>query len=227
MKSVNKKNYSTYLIFNDFLKNFLETNRIAFYMIFKKHIGIKKQNNVLDIGSVDSKEKHNNVFLYQYPYKHKITCLSDQKLKSLIKIFPKTRLIRGDAKKIKFINNSFDIVHSNATIEHVGNTKNQIKFLSECYRVAKNRVFIVTPNRFFPIELHTYIPLLHFLPKTFYRLILKIFGNTFFSKVENLNLLSEKDLRNLCKLVKINNYKIVRHKLFGFTSNLILIIKKN
>ena len=103
----------------------------------------------------------------------------------------------------------------------------QIKFLSECYRVAKNRVFIVTPNRFFPIELHTYIPLLHFLPKTFYRFILKIFGNTFFSKVENLNLLSEKDLRNLCKLVKINNYNIVRHKLFGFTSNLILIIKKN
>ena len=47
----------------------------------------------------------------------------------------------------------------------------------------------------------------------------------FFSKEENLNLLSETDLTKLLASVGINNYKIFNISLLGFKSNLIIIVQ--
>jgi hypothetical protein len=40
----------------------------------------------------------------------------------------------------------------------------QQAFVREALRVGR-RVFLTTPNRWFPIELHTRLPLVHWLPK--------------------------------------------------------------
>ena len=48
---------------------------------------------------------------------------------------------------------SFDIVHSNATIEHLGSFENQVLFVREMIKISKESVFIQTPNRFYPIDL--------------------------------------------------------------------------
>jgi hypothetical protein len=117
-------------------------------------------------------------------------------------------------------------VHSNATIEHVGSYKNQLNFVKECLRISKKYVFITTPNRLFPLDFHTIMPLIHWLPKNIHRKILKIIGLNFYSLEKNLNLLEEIDLINICKKLNIKNYQIIRHKLFLMTSNLILIIEK-
>ena len=88
---------------------------------------------------------------------------------------------------------SFDIVHSNATLEHVGSYNNQIAFVKEASRISKNHVFIQTPNRFYPIDFHTNLPLVHWLPKKIHRKILRIFIiywiKNFYSMEENLNLI--------------------------------------
>jgi hypothetical protein len=115
---------------------------------------------------------------------------------------------------------------SNATIEHVGNDNNQIKFIKESIRLSKKLVFISTPNRYFPIDFHTLLPFIHWLPKKIHRLILKKINLDFFSKEGNLNLLSIKNLREICSILKIKNYKITRVRLFFLTTNIILIIKK-
>jgi hypothetical protein len=49
-------------------------------------------------------------------------------------------------------------------IEHVGGEERQRAFVAEALRVA-HRVFITTPNRWFPVELHTRLPLVHWLPE--------------------------------------------------------------
>ena len=123
-------------------------------------------------------------------------------------------------------NNSFDIVHSNAVIEHVGSPKNQLLFIKECIRISKKYVFIQTPNRFYPLDFHTILPLIHWLPKNIHRKILKIIGLNFYSLEKNLNLLTRRDLINLCEELNIKNYKIIKYRLFFMTSNLILLIKK-
>ncbi len=48
-------------------------------------------------------------------------------------------------------------------IEHVGPRERQALFVSEAIRVAR-RVFVTTPNRWFPIEVHTRLPVVHWLP---------------------------------------------------------------
>ena len=93
-------------------------------------------------------------------------------------------------------------------------------------RISKESVFIQTPNRFHPIEFHTILPFIHWFPKKIHREILKYIKFDFYSKEKNLNLLSVKDLKNICKILKVKQYKIFKIKLFFFTSNLILVIHK-
>ena len=71
-----------------------------------------------------------------------------------------------------------------------------------------------------------FIPFIHFLPKKIFRYIIRFFGHKYLSLEKNLNLLTERDLRDYCYKLNIKNFKIKRYKLFGLTSNLILIIKK-
>ena len=132
----------------------------------------------------------------------------------------------GDGRNMKIKSNSFDIVHSNATIEHVGSFKLQLKFLKECIRVSKKVVFITTPNRFYPIEFHSKKILIHFFPQKIFRSILSFFGDNFFSKEENLNLLSENDLIKLIKKTNVKSYVIKKHKFLFLTSNFLIQIYK-
>ena len=85
-------------------------------------------------------------------------------------------------------------MHSNATIEHVGSHKNQLRFIKECLRISKKYVFIQTPNKFFPIDFHTLLPIIHWLPKKIHRKILKTIRLNIYSLEKNLNLLRLKDL---------------------------------
>ena len=73
-----------------------------------------------------------------------------------------------------------DMVISSATIEHVGNFKNQVTKVKNMISLSKKFVVITTPNRFFPIELHTKIPLIHWFPKKIFRKILLFLNMSYF-----------------------------------------------
>ena len=108
----------------------------------------------------------------------------------------------------------------------MGSSTNQINFIKECVRLSRDKIFISMPNRYFPIDFHSKIPLIHMLPKKIHRGILKLFSVNFFRHEENLNLIGKKDLILFCKELKISKFKIILHKLLFFTSNVILIIEK-
>jgi len=223
----NKQTYWLKIPFLDkFLLKILIRYREFFFKVFEDNIVYTKNDKVLDIGTTGSTTDQNNIFVKKFKYKNNLTCISDQNLDNLKSIYPEVMFIKSDGRHTNFGNNSFDVVHSNATIEHVGTSKDQINFLKECIRVSKKYVFLQTPNKFFPIEFHTKIPLLHFLPSYCYRKILKVIGMNFYSDIRNLNLLSQRDLLKFLKILNVNDFKIIKCKLLFFTSNLILIIKK-
>jgi SAM-dependent methyltransferase len=62
--------------------------------------------------------------------------------------------ISCNGTSLPFMENKFDLVFSNAVIEHVGGIVEQIKFVNEHARVGGHFI-ITTPNRLFPIESHT------------------------------------------------------------------------
>jgi 2-polyprenyl-3-methyl-5-hydroxy-6-metoxy-1,4-benzoquinol methylase len=119
-----------------------------------------------------------------------------------------------------------DVVFSSAVIEHIGSLQQQKQMLRECLRVARKGVFITTPNRWHPMEAHTLIPLLHWLPKSMHRRILRILGLNFYAREENLNLVDKKTLSLICNELRIKQFSIKSLSTFKIVSNLMLIIKK-
>jgi ubiquinone/menaquinone biosynthesis C-methylase UbiE len=167
------------------------------------------------------------LLITSYPFKSNISCLSNQNLNKFNYRYKEIKIYKGDGRKMSFKINEFDYVISTATIEHVGSFKNQINFVKECFRVSKKKLFITTPNRFFPIDFHTRLPFIHWLPKHVHRKILTILNENFLNLEKNLNLLCKKSLIKICKRINIQNYKIYSIKTFGLTSNLVLIISKS
>src|SRR4029450_3140807 len=76
----------------------------------------------------------------------------------------------------------------NAVVEHGGPRDQQRALVAEVCRVSRCVVF-TTPNKRFPVELHTFLPLIHWLPDTSYRALLRRLGQDYFADGENLNLL--------------------------------------
>ena len=73
--------------------------------------------------------------------------------------------MRADGRALPFDDATFDVAFSNAVVEHVaGGREGQRQFVHELCRVAR-RVFVTTPNRFFPLEVHTLLPFAHWLPE--------------------------------------------------------------
>ena len=232
MTKNNKERYQTYSeiknnYFHGIIKQIIKNARQEFFVKFKNLTGYNTNNTVLDIGTTPSTDIEQNIFLENTKDNSNITCLSNQDCSLLKNKYPNIRdFIIGDGKKTKFLDNSFDIVHSNATIEHVGSYTNQLKFIEESVRISKKFVFIQTPNRYYPIDFHTTIPLIHWMPKKIHRRILNLIGLKFYSLEDNLNLMSKNDIIKICKMLKIKKFKIIKQNLLFFTSNFILLIEK-
>jgi SAM-dependent methyltransferase len=105
-----------------------------------------------------------NFFEELYPWPSRITALGLHDGAGFRSRYPEIAYTEGDACALPFPDQSFDVVFSNAVIEHVGDAERQRLFVAEALRVG-GRVFVTTPNRWFPIEVHTRLPLVHWLPK--------------------------------------------------------------
>jgi hypothetical protein len=86
----------------------------------------------------------------------------------------KLRWVVADGCLLPFPNRSVDISFSNSVIEHVGDHDRQRAFAREMARVGKC-YFVQTPNRWFFIEPHLATPLIHFLPLSWQRKLLRNF----------------------------------------------------
>jgi SAM-dependent methyltransferase len=64
--------------------------------------------------------------------------VSFEVLKQLHSLF-----IRGTGCELPFKKNTFDAILSNGVLEHVGGCNEELKFLSECYRVLKEDGFLI------------------------------------------------------------------------------------
>jgi SAM-dependent methyltransferase len=202
-------------------------NREKKLQIFLKYINPSEFDTILDVGYSNKEEENpsSNYLEKKYKYKNKITALGIEDTNEFNFRYPEVRTIRYAGGVFPFKNKEFDIGWSNAVIEHVGNSESQILFLKEMIRTCK-RVFLTTPNKLFPIEVHTRIPLLHFLPKKFFDEILKFVGKSW-ATGSYMNLLTCREIKVILKKININNYKILRNHISPFfTLDFIIIIEE-
>ena len=195
------------------------------YMRFTELFPPTKDMTILDLGvngSLGQPEQY--FFEHNYPYKEKITAAGLEEFTEFSRFYPNCRYVTvSRCEPLPFADNSFDVVFCNAVLEHVGSQDRQKEFLEEILRVGRN-AFVTTPNRWYPVELHTVLPFLHWLPTPIYRHIYRFLGFDFFSREENLNLLSRGSLRKLA--LTAQDISIQTHRFLGMVSNLILVARQ-
>ena len=202
--------------------------RAQMFRVFIEEFRPGDCERVLDIGvTSDQSYSSSNYFEAMYPYKENITAVGiDDGARIVESIWPGVNFVCADALTLPFADSSFELVHSSAVLEHVGSLWNQTKMISECLRVSKRGVYLTTPNRWFPIEVHTKMPLIHWLPKSWGRRVFSGIGYEFFAREENLNLMSARQLHKVMNRHRECSYRLVSMRVFGWTSNLVLMIQK-
>ena len=184
--------------------------------------------DALDIGSTNDEDFESSNYLIKNINRVKYyKSISDQIITDKFFSSSLIKSITDDFSNQELEKFKSDLVISNATIEHVGSLKNQIKMISNIVKLSKKLFILTTPNQFHPIDFHTKLPFIHWLPKSMHRKILKLLNLNFFADQNNLNLMSENDLKLCLKENNIINYKIFYIRLFGFKSNFLVIGKVN
>jgi hypothetical protein len=198
------------------------------YEHFLRATAIQPHETLLDVGvTSDQDYEISNYLEAWYPYKDKITAVGLDDAAFLEQRYPGLTYRRADGRSLPFAERSFDVVHSSAVLEHVGSSEKQRTFVSELSRVARRAVFLTTPNRWFPIEFHTTLPLVHWLPKSWFRRLLRGTKYAFFSFEENLNLLDRTEILRLCAHLRSTKVSVRSHRLVGMASNLMVTLEKS
>ncbi|MCW7546054.1 class I SAM-dependent methyltransferase [Aurantimonas litoralis] len=137
------------------------------------------------------------------------------------KTYPQTPYTRiAPEKPLPFDDGTFDVATSNAVLEHVGSRENQRRFISELCRVA-HTVFLTVPHRYFPVEHHTALPILHYSDTSF-AVACRLIGKTYWLDETNLILMSKQHLTSLAPVNSKIGYTGLR--IGPFSSNLYLFL---
>lgn len=197
--------------------------RTKMYREFIRSCGVSDVDTILDVGATsDQSYSSSNYLEALHPYKSKITACGIDDASFLENLYPGLKFVQADGLSLPFKDHAFDFVHSSAVLEHVGSLLNQTSFINESARVARKGVFLTTPNRWFPVEFHTQLPFIHWLPKREGRVIFKALGYDFFAAEANLNLMSRSELDKIVRRIYNYRFSVRSIRLLGWPSNLIV-----
>jgi SAM-dependent methyltransferase len=159
---------------------------------------------LLDVGAQINPDSHKEHQLIDtYPWKHNfaVVNISQDHITAIKKRYPEVEAVVCDACELPWADKSFDVVFSNAVIEHLGSFERQKRMAAEIMRVGK-RWFVTTPNRWFPFEFHMRLPLVTWLPGDGYLRIGRIISYNhirgkymFGAKRDDLRLMSASELQ--------------------------------
>jgi len=198
--------------------------RRRMYAVFLESAGVTELDSILDIGVTSDRSYASSNYLEAWhPWKDRITAVGIDDASFLERQYPGVRFVYANGLQLPFADRAFDVVHSAAVLEHVGSARDQSAFVRECMRVAKRAVFLTTPNRWFPVEFHTLLPLAHWLPKRGFRWLLARLNLGFFADESNLNLLSRRELATLVTGEESFEVSVLSVALLGWPSNLLLV----
>lgn len=165
---------------------------------FRLFLGLLRPSpatRILNVGASGSHHALPKQFESEYEHRGQITGggISFSEVQDYRDGFPGVKSVVFDGCALPFVDKSFDIVYSNAVIEHLPDLRSQQRFAAEVARVGRGW-FVTTPNLWYPVEPHYHLPFVQFLPQRWQRRLVTKLGKV---PYENLRLLSKSQLREL------------------------------
>lgn len=182
---------------------------------------------ILDVGAEVNPSADGSLQLIDsYPWKANISAinLSPLHIEKIKKTYPEIDARTGDACNLPYADKSFDVVFSNAVIEHVGSYEHQKQMASEIMRVGKSW-FVTTPNRWYPYEFHMRLPFVTWLPNHGYGWASKLISYNHVMKRYQSGL-DRSDLRLMTAIelaACFSNSRIVKSRITFMAETLIVI----
>jgi len=207
--------------------------------LFRQEFVIHSDTKVLDLGSETGEHIANVLTETNFiPRNIYIADIDSGAVAEGARRFGFTPVVIDESGKLPFPDQFFDIVYCSSVIEHVTISKNvvwqirsgrkfkkmsteaQTRFSQEINRIGK-QYYVQTPNKWFPIESHSWLPVVGWLPRRLQVPLLR-FTNLFWIKkaVPDWNLLGARDLSIL-----FENSQVEKEKIFGLVKSVTALKK--
>ncbi len=205
--------------------------------VFRRAFQIGEDTKILDLGSEDG--SNINLVLQGTPIKPEHVYIADidpaliEKGKITYGYIP---VVINESGNLPFSDRFFDIVYCSSVIEHATVSKDQVwslrsgaefrrralvrqqEIASEIMRVGK-QYFVQTPYKHFPIESHSWLPLVSWLPRRMLVALLKLTNVVWVKKTSpDWCLLNKSEMENL-----FQGAHIVDEKFYGLTKSIMAI----
>ncbi len=199
--------------------NFREKRELIFRNLFIDLI--QRGCKILDVGGEPDYWEH-SIRRAKDLYQHcEIVCVNPKTFESHSK---NIRCVIGNATDMsEFEDKSFDIVFSNAVIEHVGDFKKQAKMAANMQRIGRY-YFIHSANYYFPIEPHYFFPFANRLPFSMQYVIGRYWPGH--PRIKDFSAKSKEYIRTHTRLLKLPELMklfpgatIVKEKFLGMTKS--------
>lgn len=184
--------------------------------LFRHWFDLNSETKILDLGSEIGSNISN--VLKGTPVLPQNIFIADIDQNAILegeKLFGFTPVLINEGQPLNYEEGYFDIVYCSSVIEHTTLPKSeiwkvtsnaafksrswirQVEFAAEIKRLGK-QFFVQTPNANFPIESHTWLPFMGYLPRPAFLKILKLTNQLWVKKAEpDFNLLNEEDMEKL------------------------------
>ncbi len=207
-----------------FIRRLSLAARTQTFQLFMDALAPSAATTVLDVGvSLDVENLEANVLEQLYPHRERLVCAGIGDGAAVRRTYPGVGFVEiAPHARLPFADGQFDVAYSNAVVEHTGSRADQQAFVHELCRVAK-RVFVVVPNRLFPVEHHTGLPLVHYLPLETFRGLLRRTRFAYWAEEKNLNPILAGELRRMFPSGRSVEVRPAGLGLMAFRSNLVAI----
>ena len=195
--------------FRRLLKTLSHKSRTKKFELLDKAFRPRPSDRVLDIGaSAEVFLRYTLEDVYPYPQRIVAGGLEFAQVASARRYYAQPAYAVFDGCALPFPDQCFDLVFSNAVIEHVLGPGAQERFAREVRRVGKSW-FVTTPNYWYPFESHYHLPFIQFLPRAAQREYNRRLGtHVARGTVQELALLSARQLRALFPTAQIAKIRV-------------------
>jgi hypothetical protein len=180
---------------NRMFARFHRLSRLKKYQLFVELLHPTPQTRILNVGVIGRRVGLAEQFEEFYPHRHRVVggslCLAD--VVDYKQSYSEAAAVAFDGCALPFGDQSFDVVYSNATLEHLPSRAAQQRFAEEVVRVGRGW-FVTTPNRWYPLEPHYHLPYIQLLPEAWQHRVARALGRVPYSPLLPLG---KRDLRRL------------------------------